>query len=483
MGLTATLRSSTTYTNGNSPSSKYLRWAMDAQRKLFKFDTDHPQYQYVASSFIMLTRTTLLLTLLLTTRCYSQHLSFGQLFEIAKLTYVQRGIVVKNNDFIFDKTYQAGTAQCQSYSRLQADKYSDEFREVISFCESGSLTYGTYSPDHATDLKFQLLRKYGFEDKGSFVSAEKRLKNLYQQGKRKIETVNIKDSERNDFWIFQIYDDPTIVVAESKSLPPTQVPTKQPEASTRGAEVENQTEAQFNKGKYHALIIGINDYDDRRIEDLRQPISDANKLIQVLSTYYTFDKKNITLLKNPSRKEIIRTLDLLAQKLQLDDNLLIFFAGHGKMDESNGQGYWLPADAESQYSDGWLSNSSIKDNIKKFKCRHVLVLSDACFSGGLLTSTRAVETPSRSILWYYNYPSRKAITSTANTAVPDQSVFITYLLKRLTDNPKDYLSAAELYVSMREAVVNNSSTNQLPLYGVIREANDEGGDFIFVKKK
>lgn len=437
----------------------------------------------------MLLRITLLISLLTLSQGYSQHLSFGQIFEIAKLSYVQKGIVAKNNDFIFDKTYRAGMAQCQSYSRLQADKYSDEFREVLSFCESGSVTYGTYSPDHATDLKFQLLKKFGFEDKGSFVSAEKRLKNLYQLGKRKVETVNVKDGDRNDFWIFQIYDDPTIEIAETKPIiaarPQESVPVKKPENITRGAEVEDQATAQFNKGKYHALVIGINDYRDRNIDDLRQPISDANKLSNVLTSYYTFDKKNITLLKNPTRRDIIRTLEVLAQTLQKDDNLLIFFAGHGKMDESNGQGYWLPADAENQYSDGWLSNSSIKDNIKKFKCRHILVVSDACFSGGLLSSSRAAEspTPSRSILQYYNFPSRKAITSAANSIVPDQSVFITYLLKRLTENQKDYLSAAELYVSMREAVVNNSSTSQLPLYGVIREAHDEGGDFIFVKKK
>lgn len=436
----------------------------------------------------MFLRTTLLFVLIAASQGYAQHLSFGQIFEITKLTYVQKGIVVKNNDFVFDKTYRAGTAQCQSYSRMQADKYSDEFREIFTFCESGSVTYGTYSPDHATDLKFQLLRKYGFEDKGSFISAEKRLKNLYQSGKRKIETVNVKDGDRNDFWIFQIYDDPSVEVAEVKPIPSaqplTKIPEKKPETITRGAEVEDLATAQFNKGRYHALVIGINEYHDRNIDDLRQPISDANKLSTVLTTHYTFEKKNITLLKNPTRREIIRTLEILAQKLQIDDNLLIFFAGHGKIDESNGQGYWLPADAENQYSDGWLSNSSIKDNIKKFKCRHILVVSDACFSGGLLTA-RGTEPsqPNRSILQYYNFPSRKAITSAANSIVPDQSVFISYLLKRLADNQKDYLTAAELYVSMREAVVNNSSTSQRPLYGVIREADDEGGDFIFIRKK
>lgn len=456
--------------------------------KLCKFGADSIQNQrFFATYNIMFLRTPLLLVLTTISNGFAQHLSFAQIFEISKLTYVQKGIVLKNTDFLFDKVYRADAVQCQSYYRIQADKYSDTFREVFSFCESGTVTYGTYSPDHATDLKFQLLRKFNFEDKGSFISGEKRLKNLYQLGQRKVETINVKDSDQNDFWIFQIYDDPKAALPETPPVVPPAVATTTPqkvEPIYRGAEVEDQATAQFKQGRYHALVIGVNDYNDRHIQDLHQPISDANKLSNTLTTYYTFEKKNITTLKNPTRREVIRTLDLLAQKLQIDDNLLIFFAGHGKVDESNGQGYWLPSDAENQYSDGWLSNSSIKDNIKKFKCRHILVVSDACFSGGLLSArgTDSAE-PNRSILQYYKYPSRKAITSAANSIVPDQSVFITYLLKRLTENQKNHLSAAELYVSMRDAVVNNSSTSQLPLYGVIREANDEGGDFIFVRRK
>ena len=418
----------------------------------------------------------ILLFLFISLPAHTQHLSFSQIFEIKKLSYTRKPEVLKSNSFFFDNTYKAGLGECQRFSRMQADKYSEVFQEVFSYCKSGSVTYGTYSPDHATDLKFQLLRKYRFEDKGTFISKEGRLKNLYQLDGLKVETVSLKDNLQHDFWLFQIYDDPKVTPAPQK---PVLAKQEQP---TRGAEVEDQSTVQFSKGRYHALVIGVNDYKDKHFQDLRQPISDATNLADVLTRYYTFEKKDITFLKNPSRKEVIRTLDMLAQKLLPDDNLLIFFAGHGKIDESNGQGYWLPSDAESSYSDGWLSNSSIKDNIKKFKCRHILVVSDACFSGGLLSARGNTKEPNRSILQYYSFPSRKAITSTANSIVPDQSVFITYFIKRLIENSKTYLTAAELYVNMRDAVVNNSPTSQIPLYGAIKEADDEGGDFIFIKR-
>ena len=81
----------------------------------------------------------------------------------------------------------------------------------------------------------------------------------------------------------------------------------------------------------------------------------------------------------------------------------------------------------------------------------------------------------------YKLPSRKAITSGTLNEVPDKSVFVEYLIKRLNENKKEYLSSEELFSSMRQAVINNSPVNQVPQYGEIRGAGDEGGDFIFIK--
>jgi hypothetical protein len=76
--------------------------------------------------------------------------------------------------------------------------------------------------------------------------------------------------------------------------------------------------------------------------------------------------------------------------------------------------------------------------------------------------------------------SRKAMTSGTLEEVPDKSVFIEYLMKRLHENEKKYLPAAELFGSLREAVLNNSPN--IPQYGVIQDTGDEGGEFIFLKR-
>ncbi|UCH15074.1 MAG: hypothetical protein JSV22_03690, partial [Bacteroidales bacterium] len=80
----------------------------------------------------------------------------------------------------------------------------------------------------------------------------------------------------------------------------------------------------------------------------------------------------------------------------------------------------------------------------------------------------------------YNLPSRKAMTSGTLKEVPDRSIFLHYLAKRLIENEEEYLPSEQLFASFKPAVLNNS--NNIPQYGEIKNAGDEGGDFIFIRK-
>jgi uncharacterized protein (DUF924 family) len=110
-----------------------------------------------------------------------------------------------------------------------------------------------------------------------------------------------------------------------------------------------------------------------------------------------------------------------------------------------------------------------------------LLIADACFSGGIF-KTRAAFSATYAVEMLYQQNSRKAITSgNFNNEVPDKSVFFQYLVKNLKENTNDYLSAEELFAKMRMAVMNNSET--IPQFGTIQNVGDEGGDYIFIKKK
>ena len=236
----------------------------------------------------------------------------------------------------------------------------------------------------------------------------------------------------------------------------------------------------IQKGKYYALIIGIDKYKDEGITDLDYPIYDAEALYNVLLSGYTFEKENITFLKNPELDEMILALDELGRKLTMNDNLLIFYAGHGHWDDKSKLGYWLPSDAEMYNTVKWFRNSTLRDFIGSIQTRHTFLIADACFSGAIFKTRAAFTAPSQGIEKLYELPSRKAMTSGILQEVPDESIFIKYLIKRLEENKEKYLSAEDLFSSFKTAVMNNSTN--VPQFGTIQNVGDEGGDFIFITR-
>lgn len=234
-------------------------------------------------------------------------------------------------------------------------------------------------------------------------------------------------------------------------------------------------------GKYFALIIGVANYDDPKMK-LEHPTNDAFKLKEVLLNRYTFTDSTTFLVLNPTRQKLMSELFRLRKIIGPNDNLLIFYAGHGHWDEDARQGYWWPKDATTEDPSNWLSNSDLREQIRSIKSAHTLLISDACFSGGIFKTRSGAEimNASKDIQLLYKMPSRRAMTSGTLTTVPDKSVFLEYLCKRLNENQAKFMSSQYLFDSFRAAVINNS--NVVPQDGVIAETGDEGGDFIFILK-
>jgi len=234
------------------------------------------------------------------------------------------------------------------------------------------------------------------------------------------------------------------------------------------------------RGKYYALLIGISEYQSDEIPDLENPLKDAESLYDILLSEYTFEKDHVVFLKNPTRGEMIIALDGFREKLMTNDNLLIFYAGHGYWDEKGKVGYWLPSDASKSNSVNWFSNSSLRDAIGSIQTKHTILIADACFSGAIFKSRAAFTDTPRGIETLYELSSRKAITSGILQEVPDESMFIKYLVERLDKNEEKFLPSEILFSSFKQAVMNNSPN--VPQYGVIQNVGDEGGDFIFIRK-
>jgi hypothetical protein len=258
--------------------------------------------------------------------------------------------------------------------------------------------------------------------------------------------------------------------AKIGARPDGQVVTGQGEAS----------EAPVILGKYYALVIGIDKYEDPKIPSLDKPVRDAERFYNVITTRYLFNTENVKMLRNAKMADIVNALDEFAKKVRPEDNFLIFYAGHGIYDSNADIGFWLPSDARRDSKLAWFRNSTLRDYLREIKSKHTLLVSDACF-GGSIFKTRAGVADAVAINKLYNLPSRKAMTSgTYQEEVPDESAFIRYMLDRLLNNKEKFLPAFQLYSDFNMAVINNS--NLAPQFGVIQDTGDEGGDFIFIMR-
>ncbi len=236
-------------------------------------------------------------------------------------------------------------------------------------------------------------------------------------------------------------------------------------------------------GDYYALIIGNNAYTN--LPPLSTAVHDANALAGLLASRYGFHTE---VLVNVTRAEIMRALARYRRLLGSDDNLLVFYAGHGMIDDEAEEGYWLGVDASLKDEASWVANSTIASTLRAMKAKHVIVVSDSCYSGALTRGISVspagggVTTDEVALARLAKRRARTALTSGGTEPVLDgggsgHSVFARFFLGTLADN-QEILDGSQLYVRLRRAVMVNA--RQAPQYGDIANAGHEDGDFLFV---
>ncbi len=242
-----------------------------------------------------------------------------------------------------------------------------------------------------------------------------------------------------------------------------------------------QAATQNEYGRYHALVIGNNDY--AHLPKLKTAINDATAVAKLFEGKYGF---NVTLLLNANRSRILNSINKLRSELTAKDRLLIYYAGHGELDRESGTGYWLPVDAEPENDTNWIANESLSRHLRAMTAHHVLVVADSCYSGALVraanVSPKSGEERDAWIQRMAKMRSRTAMVSGGLEPVADagrggHSVFANAFLNVLGDNDV-ILDGQALFQRVRSKVVLNA--DQTPQYSNIRQAAHEGGDFLFV---
>jgi hypothetical protein len=131
-------------------------------------------------------------------------------------------------------------------------------------------------------------------------------------------------------------------------------------------------------GRYHALVIENND--DRALPKLKTARNDTRAVAEVLERNYGF---SVERLFDATRSDIVTALNDLRARLTDQDNLLVYYAGHGFLDEEADEGYWLPVDADPENPVEWVANEMITRTLRAMRAKHVLVVADSCFAGKL----------------------------------------------------------------------------------------------------
>ena len=252
--------------------------------------------------------------------------------------------------------------------------------------------------------------------------------------------------------------------------------------SQPGGEALASAVAGINFGTYHALVIGIADYEF--LPKLETTVNDAKAVARALKEEYGF---KVTTLIDPDRFTIIDALDEYRDTLGPDDNLLIYYAGHGWLDEDVDRGYWLPVDAKPKRRSRWMSNATITDTLKGLNAKHVMLVADSCYSGTLVRGVE-LETRTRKGDYWKKMASkwaRVAITSgglepVADKGGGDNSPFAKAFIDALGDNDT-IMDGTQLFSKLRRPVM--VAAQQTPQYADVRQAGHDGGDFLFVRKR
>lgn len=251
----------------------------------------------------------------------------------------------------------------------------------------------------------------------------------------------------------------------------------------------------LGNGRRIALVIGVQNYDHVGIDDLSTPLADVDGVVAALEGSYAFTTRlgdgaeaRSLVLKDPTRDDLQDALEHVVRWARPDDQVVIYYGGHGAIPEGLDEAYWLPSDADPTRLTKWISADTIRAAVKRTRARSVLVVSDSCYSGAL---TRSLEPMPRArgqsrsdyLQQLVTRRSRLLLTSGSLEPVKDvggsgHSAFARVFLDLLANPPNDVFTTAELFPLLQERVVG--AAGQSPQRRVIAESGHDGGDVVWI---
>ena len=117
-----------------------------------------------------------------------------------------------------------------------------------------------------------------------------------------------------------------------------------------------------------------------QVDDLAVHVLVVRAVSERASGYHS-PGQDVRVVRNPTKADIIRTLNQLSVEIGSNDSVVVYYAGHGYSLQKNGAGYWLPADAQSSDPGRWISNGDVARLLSGIRSSQMVLISDSCYSG------------------------------------------------------------------------------------------------------
>ena len=305
---------------------------------------------------------------------------------------------------------------------------------------------------------------------------------------------NSKEVEALKKWIAQLESERSKSTERLAGIPKTRTPSGMQELTQIPPTADERTLSGMNFGRYYAIVIGNQNY--QQIESLQTPKYDAARAARILADKYGF---TVQILDDANDITMLKTINDLNAVLKPEDNVLIYYAGHGARLKSGAMesGYWLPVNADAPPEDRfWVPNEQITGHLGRLVAKRVLVVADSCYSGLLSTDPSylflndKVSYSKEYIKYKLPKRSRLLLSSGGDKPVLDEgsggnSVFARAFLDELEAN-QGIMSSPELFSRIRKRVEVAAAKNkfvQTPEFKSIKGAGHEVGDFFFVPRQ
>lgn len=130
----------------------------------------------------------------------------------------------------------------------------------------------------------------------------------------------------------------------------------------------------YDQGKVYALLIGNSEYD--QFDNLSNPHQDVSAIAEYLRAKYAVEAE---VLSNATQAQFLEKLREYGKKqFSEKDQLLVYFAGHGRYLDDFGEGFLVMKDSkkDDQLGTTMVSQSLFKTIADQLPCEHVAIIMD-----------------------------------------------------------------------------------------------------------